>query len=90
MWREILNETMVQAYRATFSTPSGQTVLLDLVNRLGVFSHNDGSQGSVELHNFGLWLLATIGGGGISDLNTTNFLNLLTKQPILRKDVTNE
>ena len=82
--RDLPDEEKVGMYRQTFSTRAGRATLVDMLDELMVFSHMDSTAEDVALKNYGLRLLAILGGGGISAENMDALTIRLMKQPIIK------
>jgi len=75
---------MIAQYRNCFSSRAGQTVLVHMLDDLMVFSHMETTVEDVALKNYGLRLLAILGGGGMAVENVEDFTLRLMKQPIIK------
>ncbi|MFH2073791.1 MAG: hypothetical protein ABIJ57_00395 [Pseudomonadota bacterium] len=73
----------IENYRRTFSSPHGQETLADLLDKLCVFSPLPATAEVMALKDFGMWLLAVLGGGHISQENMKTFTMRLMKQPLI-------
>jgi len=80
--RNLPEPDLIAQYRAAFSTRAGQTVLVNMLDELMVFSHMESTAEDVALKNYGLRLLAILGGGGLAAENVEDFTMRLMRQPI--------
>jgi len=77
------DKQMTENYRRTFSPPHGQETLADLLDKLGVFSSLPATPEVMAMKDFGMWLLAALGGGHITSENMKEFTMRLMKQPLI-------
>lgn len=78
----VSNEALkiLETYRSVFGTPEGRLVLSHMLVELGVFNEITDSEGEVELHNFGIRLLAKL--GVIKPENVQNIADSLMNIPV--------
>lgn len=76
------NSDLIAQYRQTFSSRSGQIVLMHILYDLGVFIETSDVPEGVALRNYGMRLLKILGGGDVDENTMTEFTKRLVKQPL--------